>query len=406
MKIVIAPDKFKGSLPAAEVADAIAAGLRAEWPEAELVTVPVADGGDGTVDAAVAAGLERVPVTVDGPTGEPVQASYARRGELAVIELADACGLRRLPGGRPAPLTASSFGCGQVLAAALAEGARQIILGVGGSASTDGGAGLLQALGARVLDARGEPLARGGGALREVATLDVTGLNPALREVATLDLTGLNPALREVATLDLTGLRPGLRPGTVILATDVVNPLTGPDGAAEVYGPQKGASPEQITELASGLRRWAAVVAAATGTDRSQAPGAGAAGGVGFAALAVLGAQARPGIGLVLDLVDFDAALDGAALVITGEGSLDTQTLAGKAPAGVARAAATRGIPVVAVAGRSTLTEDQLATTGICRVYTLSDLEPDPARSSAQASTLLRRVGRALAREVQAVTGP
>jgi glycerate kinase len=391
MKIVVAPDKFKGSLPAAEVAAAIAAGLRAEWPEAELVTVPVADGGDGTVDAAVAAGLERVPVTVDGPTGEPVHASYARRGEVAVIELADACGLMRLPGGRPAPLTASSFGCGQVLAAALAAGARQIILGVGGSASTDGGAGLLQALGAKVLDARGEPLARGGAALRDVATLDLTGLHPALRDVATLDLTGLHPALRV---------------SSVILATDVINPLTGPDGAAEVYGPQKGASPEQITELASGLRRWAAVVAAATGTDRSQAPGAGAAGGVGFAALAVLGAQARPGIELVLDLVDFDTALDGAALVITGEGSLDTQTLAGKAPAGVARAAATRGIPVVAVAGRSTLTEDQLATTGICRVYTLSDLEPDPARSSAQASTLLRRVGRALAREVQAVTKP
>jgi glycerate 2-kinase len=376
MKIVIAPDKFKGSLPAAEVAAAIAAGLRAEWPEAELVTVPVADGGDGTVDAAVAAGLERVPVTVDGPTGEPVHASYARRGELAVVELADACGLMRLPGGRPAPLTASSFGCGQVLAAALAAGSRQIILGVGGSASTDGGAGLLQALGAQVRDARGEPLARGGAALRDVATLDLTGLHPALRV------------------------------SSVILATDVVNPLTGPDGAAEVYGPQKGASPEQITELASGLRRWAAVVAAATGTDRSQAPGAGAAGGVGFAALAVLGAQARPGIGLVLDLVDFDAALDGAALVIIGEGSLDTQTLAGKAPAGVARAAARRGIPVIAVVGRSTLTEAQLAPTGITRVYPLSDLEPDPARSSAQASTLLRRVGQALAREVQAVTGP
>ena len=391
MKIVIAPDKFKGSLPAAEVADAIAAGLRAEWPEAELVTVPVADGGDGTVDAAVAAGLERVPVTVDGPTGEPVSASYARRGEVAVIELADACGLMRLPGGRPAPLTASSFGCGQVLAAALAAGAHQIILGVGGSASTDGGAGLLQALGAQVLDARGEPLARGGAALRDVATLDLTGLHPAPRTVATLDLTGLHTALRA---------------STVILATDVVNPLTGPDGAAEVYGPQKGASPEQIIELASGLRRWAAVVAAATGTDRSQAPGAGAAGGVGFAALAVLGAEARPGIELVLDLVDFDAALDGAALVIIGEGSLDTQTLAGKAPVGVARAAARRGIPVVAVAGRSTLTEDQLATTGISRVYTLTDLEPDPARSSAQASILLRRVGRALARDVQAVTGP
>ena len=391
MKIVIAPDKFKGSLPAAEVADAIAAGLRAEWPEAELVTVPVADGGDGTVDAAVAAGLERVPVTVDGPTGEPVHASYARRGEMAIIELADACGLMRLPGGRLAPLTASSFGCGQVLAAALAAGARQIILGVGGSASTDGGAGLLQALGAQVLDVRGEPLARGGAALCDVATLDLTGLHPALRDVATLKPTGLHPALRV---------------SSVILATDVVNPLTGPDGAAEVYGPQKGASPEQIAELASGLRRWAAVVAAATGTDRSQAPGAGAAGGVGFAALAVLGAQARPGIGLVLDLVDFDAALDGAALVIIGEGSLDTQTLAGKAPAGVARAATRRGIPVVAVAGRSTLTEGQLAATGISRVYTLTDLEPDLARSSAQASTLLRRVGRALARDVQAVSGP
>jgi glycerate 2-kinase len=406
MKIVIAPDKFKGSLPAAEVAGAIAAGLRDEWPEAELVTVPVADGGDGTVDAAVAAGLERVPVTVDGPTGEPVHASYARRGEMAVIELADACGLMRLPGGRLAPLTASSFGCGQVLAAALAAGARQIILGVGGSASTDGGAGLLQALGAQVLDVRGEPLARGGAALRDVATLDLTGLHPALRDVATLKPTGLHPALRDVSAPDLTELHRAPGVSSVILATDVVNPLTGPDGAAEVYGPQKGASPEQVTELASALRRWAAVVAAATGTDRSQAPGAGAAGGVGFAALALLGAQARPGIGLVLDLVDFDAALDGAALVIIGEGSLDTQTLAGKAPVGVARAAARRGIPVVAVAGRSTLTEDQLATTGISRVYTLTDLEPDPARSSAQASTLLRRVGRALARDVQAVSGP
>ena len=378
MKIVIAPDKFKGSLAAAEVAAAIAAGLRAEWPDAELVTVPAADGGDGTVDAAVAAGLERVLVTADGPTGEPVHASYARRGEAAVIELANACGLLRLPGGHRAPLTASSFGCGQVLAAALAAGARRIILGVGGSASTDGGAGLLQALGARVLDVRGRPLARGGAALRDVAALDLAGLDPALRD------------------------------SSVILATDVVNPLTGPDGAAEVYGPQKGASPAQVTELASGLRRWAAVVAAATGTDWSQAPGAGAAGGVGFAALAVLGAQRRLGIDVMLDLLDFDVALDGAALVITGEGSLDTQTLAGKAPVGVARAAARRGIPVVAVAGRSTLTAAELTAAGISAVYTLTDLEPDPARSSAQASRLLRQVGQALARDrsARAVTGP
>jgi glycerate kinase len=223
-----------------------------------------------------------------------------------------------------------------------------------------------------VLGARGEPLGRGGAALRDVVALDLAGLHPALRG------------------------------GSVILATDVANPLTGPDGAAEVYGPQKGASPEQVIELASGLRRWAAVVAETTGTDWSRAPGSGAAGGVGFAALAVLGAQARPGIELVLELADFDAALDAAALVVTGEGSLDTQTLAGKAPAGVARAAAQRGVPVVAVVGRSTLTEGQLATIGISRVYPLSDLEPDLARSSAEAGALLQRVGQALAREVLA----
>jgi len=376
MKIVVAPDKFKGSLPAAEVADAIAAGLRAELPGAEVVTIPVADGGDGTVDAAVAAGFERVPVTVDGPTGEPVRASYARRGEVAVVELASACGLMRLPGGHREPLTASSFGAGQALAAALAAGARRIIFGVGGSASTDGGAGLLQALGARVLDTRGEPLARGGAALRDVAVLDLAGLHPALRGAS------------------------------VILATDVVNPLTGPDGAAEVYGPQKGATPFQVRELDRGLRRWAAVVAAATGNDQSQAPGAGAAGGVGFAALAVLGAERRQGIEVILDLLDFGAALDGTDLVITGEGSLDTQTLAGKAPVGVAQAAARRGIPVVAAAGRSTLTEDELARAGIGAVYTLSDLESDPARSSAEADVLLRRVGQALARDRLAEVRP
>ena len=376
MKIVIAPDKFKGSLPAAEVADAIAAGLRAELPGAVVVTIPVADGGDGTVDAAVAAGFERVPVTVDGPTGEPVRASYARRGAVAVVELASACGLMRLPGGRREPLTASSFGAGEALAAALAAGARRIIFGVGGSASTDGGAGLLQALGARVLDTRGEPLARGGAALRDVAALDLAGLHPALRGAS------------------------------VILATDVVNPLTGPDGAAEVYGPQKGATPDQVRELDRGLRRWAAVVAAATGNDQSQAPGAGAAGGVGFAALTVLGAERRLGIDVILDLLDFRAALDGTDLVITGEGSLDTQTLAGKAPVGVAQAAARRGIPVVAVAGRSTLTEDELAGAGIGAVYTLSDLESDPARSSAEADVLLRRVGQALARDRLAEVRP
>ena len=369
MKIVVAPDKFKGSLPATKVAAAIAAGLHAGRPGAEVVTIPVADGGEGTVDAAVAAGYERVPVTAAGPAGDPVRASYARRGEVAVVELAGVCGLARLPGGRPAPLTASSFGAGEVLRAALESGVRRIVFGVGGSASTDGGAGLLQALGARVLDTSGEPVRPGGAGLREVAALDLTGLHRALY------------------------------PADIILAADVDNPLTGPDGAAEVYGPQKGASPAEVAALDAGLRRWAAVVAAAVGRDWSRTPGAGAAGGVGFAALAVLGATRRPGIELVLDLAGFETALDGADLVITGEGSLDAQSLAGKTPVGVARAAARRGIAVVAVAGRSTLREAELAAAGIAAVYPLTDLEPDLERCRAEADRLLRRTGQMIARD-------
>jgi glycerate 2-kinase len=373
MKIVVAPDKFKGSLPATQVAAAIAAGLHAGRPGAEVVTIPVADGGEGTVDAAVAAGFERVPVTAAGPAGDRVRASYARRGEVAVVELAGVCGLARLPGGRPAPLTASSFGAGEVLRAALEAGARRIVLGVGGSASTDGGAGLLQALGARVLDTSGEPVRPGGAGLREVAALDLTGLHRALC--------------------------PAGYPADIILAADVDNPLTGPDGAAEVYGPQKGASPAEVAALDAGLRRWAAVVAAAVGRDWSRTPGAGAAGGVGFAALAVLGATRRPGIELVLDLAGFETTLDGADLVITGEGSLDAQSLTGKTPVGVARAAARRGIAVVAVAGRSTLGEAELAAAGIAAVYPLTDLEPDLERCRAEADRLLRRTGQMIARD-------
>src|SRR6516165_414791 len=386
MRIIVAPDKFKGSLPATQVAAAIADGLRSGDAGAEVVTIPVADGGEGTVDAAVAAGFERVPVTAAGPAGDPVRASYACRGEIAVVELACICGLARRPGGpwssRAAPLAASSSGAGEVLRAALEAGARRIIFGVGGSASTDGGAGLLQALGARVLGARGEPVGFGGAALGDVASLDLTGLNPALYPVG--------------------------HAAEIILAADVDNPLTGPDGAAEVYGPKKGASPAEVALLDAGLRHWAAVVAAATGTDWSRAPGAGAAGGVGFAVLAVLGAVRRPGVELVLDLAGFEDALDGADLVITGEGSLDAQSLAGKAPVGVARAAARLGIPVVAVAGRSTLTEAELAAAGITAAYPLSDLEPDPERSLAEAARLLRQVGQMIARDrlAEAVTKP
>jgi glycerate 2-kinase len=373
MRIVIAPDKFKGSLPAVEVAAALAAGLRdaldQAGAQAELITIPVADGGDGTVDAAVAAGFARVPVTATGPTGLPVSTGYARRDELALVELATVCGLERLPGGQLEPLISSSFGVGEVMRRALAAGARELVLALGGSASTDGGAGMLQALGAQVLGPRGEPLGRGGGALGDVTELDLTGLV-------------------------LSALDPAAGAAQVTLAVDVQNPLTGPDGAAAVFGPQKGAAPEQVAQLDDALRRWAGLVAGATGHDWSQTPGAGAAGGVGFAALAVLGAQQRSGIDMILDLVGFDAALDGADLVVTGEGSLDTQSLAGKAPVGVARAAAARGIPVVAVAGRSTLTPEQARAAGITAIHPLSALEPDLARSMAGAAVLLERIAR------------
>jgi glycerate 2-kinase len=368
MRVVIAPDKFKGSLTAVQVTEHVGVGLRAAAPGLDLVAAPVADGGDGTLDAVTSAGFDRVPTTATGPTGDQVSTAYARRGEVAVIELATVCGLLRLPGGRFDALGASSFGFGEVIAAALDAGANRIVLGLGGSASTDGGMGLLQALGADIRDAQGAPVGRGGVALPDAATVDLTGLHPRLREA------------------ELT------------IASDVDNPLVGPNGAAAVYGPQKGASSADVTALDEGLRHWASVVTLATGIDRSAEPGAGAAGGVGFATI-MLGGEVRSGIDLLLDVVDFDGLLRGADLVITGEGSLDLQTLSGKAPVGVAAAAARQGIPVVAVAGRVQLSAAQLADAGIRAAYALTDVEPDVEQAIAHAGPLLEQVAAKLARD-------
>ncbi len=360
MKVLVAPDKFKGSLTAAEVASAVASGLADVHPGLAVQELPVADGGDGTVDAAVAAGYERVRVPARGPTGEPVTASYAVRGDTAVVELAEASGLHRLPGA-PAPLTATSAGTGDVIAAAVRAGCRRIVLGVGGSACTDGGAGMLAVLGARLLDEAGRELPFGGAALARLASLDVSGMSEV----------------------------------DIELASDVDNPLYGPRGAAAVYGPQKGASPDDVERLDAALRHWASIA----GPEFAERPGAGAAGGVGFAAMAVLGARMRPGIELLLDLLGFDAALTGASLVVTGEGSLDEQTLSGKAPAGVARLAAAKGIPCVAVSGRCRLSSADLTAAGISAAYALTDLEPDPGRCMAEAAPLLRRLARRLAED-------
>ena len=323
MRVLIASDKFKGSLTATEVIAHIAAGI-SQWDRAvEVASVIVADGGDGMLAAAQAAGFTLMPVTVAGPTGAPVESAYAVRsrplpalGRDVVVEMADACGLLRLPDGIPAPLTASSRGLGEVMRVALErERPTRMWVGIGGSALTQ-----------------------------------------------------------------------------VEFACDVDSPLTGPSGAAAVFAPQKGADPAQVEALDAGLTHWADVVTGVSGQDLRAEPGAGAAGGVGYAARAVLGAHLRPGIDIVLDLVGLEAALAGCDLVITGEGSIDAQTVLGKAPAGVARRAAAHGIPVVVVCGRRRLTDAQLAASDFAGVYALTDLEPDPAICMARAGELLERL--------------
>lgn len=372
-RVLVAADKFKGSLTAVEVAERVTAGLRRVVPDVRVEALPVADGGDGTVAAAVAAGFERREVRVAGPLGDEVTAAYALREGTAVVEMAEASGLQRLPEGVLAPLTSSTYGSGEVLRAALDAGARTIVFGVGGSATTDGGAGMLAALGARFLDADGEPVAPGGGGLAALASADLTGLDVRLADVE------------------------------LVLASDVDNPLTGPKGAPAVYGPQKGASPDDVTALDAALAHFAKVLEQTEGVgaraaEYAASPGAGAAGGIGFGAM-LLGARFRPGIEVMLDVLGFAPALERADLVITGEGSLDEQTLHGKAPAGVAAAARAAGKEVVAVCGRLALPAETLGRAGIRRAYPLTDVEPDVAKCIADAGPILEQVAESIARD-------
>ncbi|MEU9593972.1 glycerate kinase [Streptomyces sp. NPDC048219] len=370
-RVLVAADKFKGSLTAVEVAERVAAGLRRVVPDVDVEALPVADGGDGTVAAAVAAGFERREVRVAGPLGDEVTAAFALRGGTAVVEMAEASGLQRLPDGVLAPLTSTTYGSGELLRAALDAGARTIVFGVGGSATTDGGAGMLSALGARFLREDGEPVAPGGGGLAEVASADLSGLDPRLADVE------------------------------LVLASDVDNPLTGPKGAPAVYGPQKGASPEDVQALDAALAHFAKVLEGTVGARAAEyaaSPGAGAAGGIGYGAL-LLGARFRAGIEVMLDVLGFAPALERAELVITGEGSLDEQTLHGKAPAGVAAAARAAGKEVVAVCGRLALPAETLGRAGIRRAYPLTDVEPDVAKCIADAGPILERVAERIARD-------
>ncbi|QIQ01814.1 glycerate kinase [Streptomyces liangshanensis] len=371
-RVLIAADKFKGSLTAVEVAERVTAGLHRTAPHVPVDTMPVADGGDGTVAAAVAAGFEQREVRVSGPLGHELTAAFALRDGTAVVEMAEASGLSRLPDGVPAPLTAGTYGSGELLRAALDAGAHTIVFGVGGSATTDGGAGMLAALGARFLTADGTPVPPGGGGLRELATADLSGLDPRLART------------------------------DIVLASDVDNPLTGPKGAPAVYGPQKGATPEDVELLDAALTHYASVLEATLGSRATRlalSPGAGAAGGIGYGALVGLNASFRPGIEVMLDVLGFAAALSRATLVITGEGSLDEQTLHGKAPAGVAAAARAKNIEVIAVCGRLALLPEALGRAGIRRAYALTDLEKDPAVCMAEAGPLLERLAEDIGRD-------
>lgn len=369
MRIVIAPDKFKGSLSAPEVAARVAEGARRVDPAIEIDAIPVADGGEGTLDAALAAGFARRAARVTGPLGEPVDAAFALRGDEAVVEMAQASGLDLVPAGRADASAATSLGTGQLLVAALDAGARRIVLGIGGSASTDGGAGLLRGLGARLLDESGSELPDGGGALADLARVELGGLDPRLAETE------------------------------IVLASDVDNPLLGPTGAAAVFGPQKGATPDEVARLDAALANLVEALAAhdtVPARAAAERQGAGAAGGVGFAALAVLGAERRPGIDVVLEFTGLEARLAGADAVITGEGSLDAQSLMGKTPIGVSRAARRAGVPVYAVSGRRLLNDDEVRAAGFAGARALAELEPDPARSMAGASDLLTRLAEEL----------
>ena len=324
MRIVIAPQSFKGSVSGPEAARAIQEGILRVFPKAETVLVPVADGGDGTLDALVEATAGQTFASrVNGPLRQRVQARWGVMGDCktAVIEMAQASGLALLPYKDRNPRHTSTYGTGQLIKRALDRGYRRIIVGMGGSATNDGGVGMAWALGARFYDSKGLPLTPGGAALSRLASIDVLGLHPALKRAE------------------------------IIAASDVDNPLCGPEGASAVYGPQKGANANTVRVLDKALERYASVVRESLGIDVAKRPGAGAAGGLGAGLMAFCGSQVRSGIDIVCQVLDFDARLQGADLVITGEGRLDASTAYNKAPVGVARRASALGIPVIALAG-------------------------------------------------------
>ena len=372
MKIVAAPNAFKGCLTASAAADAMAAGVLRAVPDADVVRAPVADGGDGLVDVAIEslAGEPRA-VPVSGPRNEPLEATfcYVPAMDFAAVEMALASGLALLPENRRDPNLTTTRGTGELILAALDLGVSRIGVGIGGSATNDGGIGMATALGVRFLDDRGTPVEPVGGELSHIRRIDMSGLDPRVKSVR------------------------------FEAVCDVDNPLCGPTGASHVYGPQKGASPEQVKALDAGLANLAHVIERDLGLDVRDLPGSGAAGGLGAGLRAFLGAEMRRGVDLVLELVDLDGKLDGADLVLTGEGQIDFQTAYGKAPAGVGAAAKARGIPCIAIAGGVGEGLGDLHTVGIDAVFSLC---PGPVTLEAAMANATAYLARASEQAVRA----
>ncbi|GAB6263354.1 glycerate kinase [Photobacterium sp. R1] len=370
MKIIIAPDSYKESLTAMEVADAIERGFRQVMPDADYHKLPMADGGEGTVRSLVdATGGQIIHQHVTGPLGNQVEAFYGLLGDgkTAVIEMAAASGLHLVPMHERNPLLTTSYGTGELIKATLEQHIEHLIIGIGGSATNDGGAGMLQALGVRCLDQHGQEIGRGGGALSDLTTIDVSGLDPRL-----------------------TALR-------LEVACDVDNPLCGAHGASAIFGPQKGATPAMVGQLDRNLSHFAGLLSRQLGRDIGHTPGAGAAGGMGAALLAVLGATLRPGIEIVMDAVRLDDAIADADLVITGEGRIDSQSIHGKTPVGLARAAKRFGLPVIGIAG--SLSEDcsVVHDQGIDAVFSIVNRACDLDEALAQGAANLELTARNIA---------
>jgi glycerate kinase len=366
MKIVVAPDSFKGSASSQEISQWIESGIHSVIPECEIVNLPIGDGGEGTLSAVQSAGFELHEIEVIGPSGNTVHALFGMRADVALVELAEASGLAKLLDKTRAPLTATSFGTGQLIQAALDRGAKKIILAVGGSATTDAGAGALQALGARLRDSDGQEISLGGAALLDCSDIDLKEVEPRIHNVE------------------------------FILASDVTNPLTGPNGAARIYAPQKGASVSDVTLLEKALEHFAELA----GSQHSQTPGSGSAGGFGFMALTFLRARFQSGIDTVLELVDFEHHLKEADLVITGEGKFDSQSLNGKAPIGILKIASQHGVPVALICGQSVLNSSEKMAPQFTSIHTLISIEPDEKRCINHPQPIIETISASIAKSL------